>query len=47
MTNIQFDKPDLKWGEITETDILRRMHNKKIFEQMDEKEINQMLEDLI
>ncbi len=48
--NIKYakDKLDLEWGEVTQEDILRRIYNhKKSIEEMNEKEINQMLDDLI
>ncbi|MCM1003006.1 MAG: hypothetical protein NC408_01545 [Candidatus Gastranaerophilales bacterium] len=49
MTNIKFakDRLNLEWGEITQEDILRRMHNKKSIDQIDEKELDLMLQDLI
>lgn len=48
--NIKYakDKLELEWGEVTQEDILRRIHNhKKSVEEMSEQEINQMLDDLI
>lgn len=47
--NIKFtkDKIDLEWGEVTQEDILRRTYKQKSLEEMSDKEIDKMLEDLI
>ena len=47
--NIKFtkDKIDLEWGEVTQEDILRRTYKRKSLEEMSDKEIDKMLEDLI
>ena len=47
--NIKFtkDKIDLEWGEVTKEDILRRTYKQKSLEEMSDKEIDKMLEDLI
>lgn len=47
--NIKFtkDKIDLEWGEVTQEDISRRIYKQKSLEEMSNKEIDKMLEDLI
>ncbi len=41
------DKFKLEWGKVTREDILRRIYNQKSLDEMNDKEINKMLEDLI
>jgi len=41
------DKFELEWGKVTQEDILRRMHKNKSLEEISDKEIDKMLDDLI
>lgn len=41
------DNLDLEWGNVTKEDILRRVYKGKTLEEMSEKEIDKMLDDLI
>ena len=44
--NIQNEK-ELIWGEISPLDILKKKYNTKPLKDMSDKEVSQMLEDLI
>lgn len=44
--NFQNDK-ELIWGEFSPQDILKKKYSEKSFNAMSEKEVDQMLEDLI
>ena len=41
------DEKELIWGEISPPDILKKKYGGKSFNEMSEKEVSQMLEDLI
>ena len=41
------NKKELMWGEIKVQDLLKKLYKGKSLEQMSEKEVDRMLEDLI
>ena len=41
------EKKELVWGDITLEDLLRSLYRNKNFDEMSDKEIDRMLEDLI